>query len=528
MSNTFSRRGFLGLGAMAVAAGAGLAACAPQSPSSTTGELAATGEGRWSWSTMPDPIEDISQTEDYDIVVVGCGTAGTAALLTAAQAGASVAVIEPFETCSCHGSMIGAVDCQVQRDAGVNVDRKGLVDYMVEFTTGKTNIQLFLNWVNNSGEAIDFVNEVMERRTGIIPVPSMTEVGGGEARFPGEALTYQKDGLGGEAMPGMMSDEPSGMAAVAPALLEEAQSLGAVCHFNTTAKQLVSDEAGRVTGVVAQKDDGSYIQLNASKGVILATGDYAANAEMCEAWCPTALRADEGTHQWVPELDKGEGIAMALWAGAGMQHYPHAAMVHPTAGGNMAAASYCSLRVNGEGRRFSQERGGVMYGTAQRMGAQGNLVWTVVDSKMTGENPLVMMGLKDGSIIQADTIDELTDAMGVDAATFAETLDRYNELCAKGIDEDFWKDPDQMIPIDTPPFFAMHVPAALLVTLGGLNVSSSYEVLSEDDSAIEGLYAIGNVAGNFYANDYPMDITGLSLGRALTEGYLVAKTLATA
>lgn len=74
----------------------------------------------------------------------------------------------------------------------------------------------------------------------------------------------------------------------------------------------------------------------------------------------------------------------------------------------------------------------------------------------------------------------------------------------------------------------MHVPAALLVTLGSLNVSSSYEVLSEDDSAIEGLYAIGNVAGNFYANDYPMDITGLSLGRALTEGYLVAKTLATA
>lgn len=110
------------------------------------------------------------------------------------------------------------------------------------------------------------------------------------------------------------------------------------------------------------------------------------------------------------------------------------------------------------------------------------------------------------------------------------TVDRYNELCAKGSDDDFGKNPTFMRAIDTPPF--MVVPhefgMGLSAIIGGLLVNADNQVLKADEhTPIEGLFAVGNVSGCFYGGvDYPMDVLGLSIGRAITGGYLAGKHVA--
>ena len=123
---------------------------------------------------------------------------------------------------------------------------------------------------------------------------------------------------------------------------------------------------------------------------------------------------------------------------------------------------------------------------------------------------------------KADTIDDLATKMGVPVDAFKATVKRYNELAGKGVDEDFGKNGEMMTAIDTAPFYAAFNSLALLVVLGGLDVNSSFHVLDTEHKVIPGLFAAGNTAGNFFANDYPVIVPGLSHSRAWTTGRLAA------
>ena len=129
--------------------------------------------------------------------------------------------------------------------------------------------------------------------------------------------------------------------------------------------------------------------------------------------------------------------------------------------------------------------------------------------------------------IAADTE---SGAYELDAAAVQATVDRYNELCAKGSDDDFGKNPTFMRAIDTPPFIVVphEFGMGLSAIIGGLLVNADNQVLKADEhTPIDGLFAVGNVSGCFYGGvDYPMDVLGLSIGRAITGGYLAGKHVA--
>ena len=100
-------------------------------------------------------------------------------------------------------------------------------------------------------------------------------------------------------------------------------------------------------------------------------------------------------------------------------------------------------------------------------------------------------------------------------------------LCAKGADEDFGKAAQWLVPIQNPPFYGMHRHIGLSAIMKGVNVDEHMAVVDADGQPIEGLYAIGNLAGNFYGSpDYPMTVPGLSLGRCHTQGYVTGKYVA--
>ena len=115
----------------------------------------------------------------------------------------------------------------------------------------------------------------------------------------------------------------------------------------------------------------------------------------------------------------------------------------------------------------------------------------------------------------------------IDSANFVATVERYNELVEKGVDEDMGKEAKWLKSITEPPFYGIHRHIRLSAIVHGVNVNGEMNVLDADGNPIEGLYAIGNCAGNFFGSpDYPMDLPGLSLGRCHTQGYVVGKALA--
>ena len=126
----------------------------------------------------------------------------------------------------------------------------------------------------------------------------------------------------------------------------------------------------------------------------------------------------------------------------------------------------------------------------------------------------------------ADTIEELAEKIGVPADKLVETVNRYNEICASGVDTDFCKRSELLYPCDQPPYFASKVGAVLLEVVGGAKIDTNLQCLDAMGDPIPGLYAIGNAGGDTYAIDYPINVPGNSHGRALTQGYLVGRKLA--
>ena len=133
-----------------------------------------------------------------------------------------------------------------------------------------------------------------------------------------------------------------------------------------------------------------------------------------------------------------------------------------------------------------------------------------------------------GELIQkADTWEELAEKLGIPSDSLVKTIKRYNEMCEKGVDEDFGKDASDMIALQTPPFYGTALGGSLLTTMDGLRINTDLSVLNAQSyEPIKGLYAIGDTSGGFFCNNYPELYVGLASGRSLTWAYLVAKSVA--
>ena len=133
----------------------------------------------------------------------------------------------------------------------------------------------------------------------------------------------------------------------------------------------------------------------------------------------------------------------------------------------------------------------------------------------------------EGGFIQtADTLEELAEKLGLPADNLVATVERYNELCDNGSDDDFGKEASRMRPCREAPFYGGHVSSWLLCTLDGLCINDSFQVIDLEGNPIEGLYAIGNDAGDYFCGNYPELIVGAAVGRTNTFGYLLGKELA--
>ena len=499
-------------------AGAQLIGGAPQALATGEARATATSAGNDytpSFLETPEAITDFADTKDFDVVVVGAGASGLAAAIRAAQEGAKVAVVQKLGFASSQGfEATGLLS-----DANDEATKQAFVSKAMALSEWRPKRELLDAWAHNSGDAIMWFRGILDAA--------------GVEQEPEGSCAYEKDCNGYTAK--FMTCRPSATyAGAADGVATYAETLGIEFFYDMPASQLAVS-AGAVTGVIAGVE-GEYTLFNAAKGVILATGDYQCNDEMIAFFCPDVLG--------FPPLEvgrDGDGHRMGVWAGGHLEPVGHTKMIHESWSNNAPF-----LMVDADGNRFCDEhvpwfkvntllrstmktrsddyKPCEIYSIADAKYKDQMTEWQAIDADIKIKDwPEMDPESSYPFSWEADTLEELAELIGVSADALTATVERYNELVDSGADEDFGKDARFMAKIDTPPFHAVmrDFIEGLSAMLGGLVVDAQQRVLNADDEPVEGLFAVGNASGPFFGGiDYPMYFPGLSVGRALTTGYI--------
>lgn len=565
------RRKFLGvmLGGAALTAGVA-AGCAPAgntASQSSNKAVDADAAPANPWLGEPPEVSDAdcAETVDADVVVVGAGTSGYFAAAAAAEKGAKVVLIEKQGAGNgVRASAIAAIDSSLQKEKGVAIDKCDIINDFARYASNRCNMKLLRLWADNSGETIDWYRTIVE------PKGLTVEL---EWNMPKEhtRFTMWPTGHGTVLEVGKTPDGGS-MGEVTQAISDAfdeyiASFPGCEVRYNTAMLRLI-DDGGRITGLYAEGENGK-MRLNASKGVILATGGYAANEDMFTALQGDFAKSFSGAILFPSCV--GEGIKAAMWAGAKLEDYPTCMLFDrglvtpdteigsPYGGGEyFSFGSQPFLKVNGRGERFCNESSPYMYvaqGAAKYEGRAWYPIWdsswkedverfyTVACSTLVYRDggchdPGEVMGLdaiesimdgyvESGHIVKADTIEELAQGLGLaEDNVLPATVKRYNELFAKADDADFGKEPFRLSGVDEPPYYGMKLGGNLLCTLQGICTNESFQAVNENLDPIEGLYVVGNDGGNYYGGVYPNYAAGTNAGRCATFGRLCGRMLA--
>ncbi len=288
-----------------------------------------------------------------------------------------------------------------------------------------------------------------------------------------------------------------------------AEKLGVDILFDCAAKELIVED-GRVVGVKAEKADGSKVTVRASRGVIMATGGFAANKEMRQKWMPSLIESLGTTNS--PAIT-GDGITMGEAVGAnliGMEYIQCLPLGNPETGGlngwigGKGVENY--YQINKEGKRFMAEDGRRDEMTAALLAQDDAFSYVITDTNDEIKDGINLWGdnvedlVKKGLIFRADTIEDLAKEIGVDPATLKATHEAFNRYAEAGLDEEFGRKLFSR-KIDNPPFYASPRKPTVHHTMGGLEIDLECHVLDKDGKVIPGLFAAGEVTGGIHGKN---------------------------
>lgn len=282
-----------------------------------------------------------------------------------------------------------------------------------------------------------------------------------------------------------------------PLLQENCEKAGVKMMLDTTATEILTDANGAAVGVKATGASGETVTVNA-KAVVLASGGFGANLDMVVKYKPE-LKGFMTTN--APGI-QGQGIEMAQAIGAATVDMDQI-QIHPTVEANTAALITEGLRgdgavlINEEGKRFIDEVGTRDVVSAAEIAQTGSYSWLVVDQAMVDASSVIQGYIKKGYTVTGETYEELGKAMGVDAAAFAETMEKWNGYVEAKNDPDFGRT-SFANPLNTAPYYAVKVTAGVHHTMGGLKINANTEVLNEKGEVIPGLFAAGEVTGGVH------------------------------
>ncbi len=552
MSTTLTRRSFIAAAsATAGLAAAGIAsvASAEDVPTATAPAYAAP-----SWATKPEAIADdqIVETIETEVLILGAGNAGCSAACSAVENGAKVLVCEKTAQVNGRGGVVGACNSRLNKDLGCEIEPVAAQYRWNRICGNRTNEALVTMWFRNSGPAMDWLLDKADQYGATYGI---------YAGYAGNSIIPEEPDAHSFGMGTFEMPPETGYFVPTALLYKSSVDQGAEYMFEAPAVQLVQDENGAVLGAIVETADG-YKKILASKGTILATGDIAGDPEMMNYYCESRMQRIIRSDYFPVGVNTGDGHKMGMWAGGVMQDGPLPTALHPQAY-SMFHGPF--MFVNKNGKRFFNEANWVQakslqmldqpeavafsvfdsnFGadTADSLNYGGGMFWDTMSRQVGQEfDPQQIVDLVEGEAAagkdvlgnetavtawKCDTLEELADAIGVNKENFLAQVERYNEMCEAGEDTEFAKEAHFLYPIKEAPFYATKTGPCLLAVVGGLKVNTDLAVIDENGEAIPGLYAIGNTSGDLYAVDYPINMPGNSNGRCLTWGWLVGKTVA--
>lgn len=284
--------------------------------------------------------------------------------------------------------------------------------------------------------------------------------------------------------------------------------------LNTRATEILVDENGKACGVVATGETGNTVTVKASKGVVVATGGFAANVELRSAYNTQWADLGDSIKSTNHAGATGDGIKMLQKLGAdfvqmgNIQLLPLGDPVTGSLSGNIEHDVETRIFINKEGNRFVNEGGRRDDMTNSLFAQTDAYMWIVMDSDTypTGDernnfgetaNQLV----EAGRAVKADTLEELAEKMNVPADTLIAAVTEFNRHAEGG---DLAGTPDEFgrtlykTPIDTAPFYAAARIPTVHHTMGGVRINVNAQVLDENGNVIPGLYAAGEVTGGIH------------------------------
>ena len=482
---------------------------------------------KWSTYVATEAAKADDATYNTDIVIVGAGGAGMTAALTAAEKGANVIILESQaavggNSVRATGGM-NAADTSAQDEnefgesAGVEKTLKtARTTYADNVTITKLAEEVEKQWADYQANPVGYFDsdELMELDTMIggkgINNPELVEELADESADGVEWLKkYGIDltsvgSFGGASVkrihrPVNAEGKTIAVGSYMIPLLEKAceENDKISIQLETTATTILTDENGKAVGVKAVGATGNEVTVNA-KAVILATGGFGANLDMVAELVP-ALKGFMTTNAAGAQ---GQGIEMAQALGAATVDM-NQIQIHPTVQFDTAALITEGLRgdgavlINADGKRFIDEVGTRDVVSAAEIAQPGSYSYLVVDQAMLDKSSVIAGYVKRGFVFQGNTYEELAEALGVDAATFAETMNTWNTYVEAKNDPDFGRTSFAQ-PLNTAPYYAIKVTAGVHHTMGGLVINTDTEVLKDDGTAIAGLYAAGEVTGGVH------------------------------
>ena len=465
-------------------------------------------------------------TVDADVVVVGAGGAGMTAAITAAGEGKSVVILESQSMVGGNsvratggmnaGKTVYQDENEFGESAGVEKTLKTAAEKYADNETitalAKTVSEQWAAYQANPTGYFDSV-ELMELDTMIggkgINDPELVETLCANSADAIDWLDehgitlHNVSSFGGASVKRIHRPVNAEGKTVSvgsymiPLLQENCEKAGVKMMLDTTATEILTDANGAAVGVKATGASGETVTVNA-KAVVLATGGFGANLDMVVKYKPE-LKGFMTTN--APGI-QGQGIEMAQAIGAATVDMDQI-QIHPTVEANTAALITEGLRgdgailINEEGKRFIDEVGTRDVVSAAEIAQTGSYSWLVVDQAMVDASSVIQGYIKKGYTVTGETYEELGKAMGVDAAAFAETMEKWNGYVEAKNDPDFGRT-SFANPLNTAPYYAVKVTAGVHHTMGGLKINANTEVLNEKGEVIPGLFAAGEVTGGVH------------------------------